>query len=146
MYTRTLNKATLLGKLTLEPELFHTPSGKAYCRMRLLTSYSYLDIDGKEQVKKQIHHITAWGRQAEISAEYLHVNSLIYVEGHIEYDEWIAKDGTPKKKTEIHVHYMLILSPTRRFVKTSTTPTQDDPLDALPAPSETDDLPNLQGD
>lgn len=146
MYTRSLNRATLLGKLILEPELFHTSTGKAYCQMRLMTSYSYADIDGNEQVKKQVHHITAWGRQAEISAEYLHVNSLLYIEGHIEYPEWIAKDGTPKKKTDIHVHYMLILNSTRRFTKKGTPPQPEDPLDAPPTPSAADDLPNIRED
>lgn len=114
MAVRTLNKATLIGYLGRDPELRYLESGKAYCNLNVVTSYQYQDDQGEWQTKKQYHHVVAWGRRAEVCAEYLHKGSQIYVDGRIDYSKWTAKDGTRRQTCQITMGTMIMLTPPGR--------------------------------
>ena len=88
---QAVNKITLAGRLTADPELKYTPSGKAVCRLRLAVNASKqaLFID-----------VVAWEDVAEAAAQSLKKASPVTVEGRLQSRTW-EKDGS--KRTAIEV-------------------------------------------
>ncbi|KKR31882.1 MAG: Single-stranded DNA-binding protein [Candidatus Gottesmanbacteria bacterium GW2011_GWC2_39_8] len=53
MSARSLNKVTLIGNLTRDPELRFTPSGTAVCTIGLATNRSWVTQSG--ETKEVVH-------------------------------------------------------------------------------------------
>jgi single-strand DNA-binding protein len=96
-----LNKAILIGNLTKDPEARTTPSGHSVASFSLATNRSWTDQSGQKQTKAEFHNIVAWGKLADICAQYLKKGALVMIEGRIENRSWDAPDGTKKYRTEI---------------------------------------------
>jgi len=95
-----INKAMVYGNLTRDPEVRSLPSGIQVCSFSVATNRVYKDRDGKKQEQADFHNIVVFGRQAEISAQYLKKGSGVYVEGRIQTRSW-DKDGQKQYRTEI---------------------------------------------
>jgi len=98
----TVNKVMLLGNLTRDPELRYTPQGAAVCEFSLALNRSYTNKQTGQRVD-EVSYIdcVAWGRTAEISAEYLKKGRQVFVEGRLTQDRWESQDG--KKMSKIRV-------------------------------------------
>lgn len=95
-----LNKAMVYGNLTRDPEVRSLPSGIQVCSFSVATNRVYKDRDGKKQEQADFHNIVVFGRQAEISAQYLKKGSGVFVEGRLQTRSW-DKDGAKQYRTEI---------------------------------------------
>ena len=93
-----LNKVMLMGNLTRDPELRHTPSGTPVADFGLAINRRYKDGHGELQEEATFVDITAWGRQAEVLQEYVRKGDPLFVEGRLRLDEWEAKDGSGKRR------------------------------------------------
>ena len=99
-----LNKAFLFGNITRDPELKSLPSGIKVVSFGLATNRTWKDKNGVKQESTSFHNIVAFGKTAEIMAQYLKKGSSAFVEGRIETRSWDDKnDGTKKYRTEIIV-------------------------------------------
>ncbi len=95
-----LNKAMVYGNLTRDPEVRSLPSGIQVCSFSVATNRVYKDRDGKKQEQADYHNVVVFGRQAEISAQYLKKGSALFVEGRLQTRSW-DKDGAKQYRTEI---------------------------------------------
>lgn len=80
------------GRLTADPDLKYTPSGKPVCRMRVATNDTKV---------AQFHGIVAWECVAETAADSLRKGVAVTVEGCLQTRTWEAADGSPRRATEI---------------------------------------------
>src|SRR3989338_1458181 len=97
-----LNKVLLYGNLTRDPELKALPSGSQVAEFAIATNRTYKDKNGAKQEEVDFHNIVAFGKTAEVIAQYLKKGRPIFIEGRIRTRSWEAKDGTGKRyKTEI---------------------------------------------
>jgi len=97
-----LNKAFLYGNLTRDPELKSLPSGSQVCSFGIATNRTYKDKDGGKQESTEFHNIVAFGRSAELIAQYMKKGRPLFVEGRIQTRSW-DKDGVKQYRTEIVV-------------------------------------------
>jgi len=97
-----LNKAFLYGNLTRDPELKALPSGQQLVSFGLATNRTYKDKNGQKQEATEFHNIVAFGRSAEIIAQYMKKGRPLFVEGRIQTRSW-ESDGQKKYRTEIVV-------------------------------------------
>jgi single-strand DNA-binding protein len=97
----SVNKAIILGNLGRDPELRHTPAGKAVCTLRVATNEVWTDQSGERQERTEWHSIVVWGRQAENCNQYLKKGRSVYVEGRLATRKWQDKDGKDRYSTEI---------------------------------------------
>src|SRR5262249_44653243 len=67
----SFNKITIVGYLGRDPELRYTPQGTAVCNMSIATTEKRRDARGETEEHTIWFRVTAWGRQAELAAEYL---------------------------------------------------------------------------
>ena len=99
-----LNKVFLYGNLTRDPELKALPSGSNVANFGLATNRTYKDKSGAKQEATEFHNIVAFGRTAEVIAQYCKKGRPIFVEGRITTRSWESKeDGKKQYRTEIIV-------------------------------------------
>ena len=97
-----INRVVLVGNLTKDPELRHTPSGTAVCSLRLAVNTRRKDsATGEWTEKPNYFDITVWGNQGESCAQYLAKGRPVGVDGRLEWREWDAQDGTKRQAVEI---------------------------------------------
>jgi single-strand DNA-binding protein len=96
-----INRVILIGNLTRDPELRHTPSGTAVCSLRLAVNSRRKDQTGQWVEKPNYFDVTVWGQQGENCAQYLAKGRPVGVDGRLEWREWDAPDGQKRQAVEI---------------------------------------------
>ena len=90
-----INRVVLVGNLTRDPELRHTPSGMSVCSLRIAVNTRRKDsTSGQWTEKPNYFDITVWGNQGESCAQYLSKGRPVAIDGRLEWREWDAQDGT----------------------------------------------------
>lgn len=95
-----INKATIYGNITRDPELKALPSGQSVINFSVATNKTWKDKAGAKQESVEYHNIVAFGKTAEVINQYCKKGDGIYIEGSIQTRSW-DKDGTKMYKTEI---------------------------------------------
>ena len=91
-----LNNVTIMGRLTKDPELTRTDSGKA------VTSFSIAcDRDFKTDIDVAFFNCVSFGKTAEFIDSYFSKGKMIAILGKLQNRSWTAKDGTTRIVTEI---------------------------------------------
>lgn len=99
-----LNKVFLYGNLTRDPELKSLPSGGQVVNLGVATNRTYKDKDGAKQEVTEFHNVVAFGRTAEVIAQYMKKGRPIFIEGRIQTRSWDDKESGKKNyRTEIIV-------------------------------------------
>jgi single-strand DNA-binding protein len=97
-----INRVVLVGNLTKDPELRHTPSGVSVCKLRVAVNTRQKDqATGEWGDKPNYFDVTVWGNQAESCSQYLSRGRPIGVDGRLDWREWEAQDGTKRQAVEI---------------------------------------------
>lgn len=105
-----LNRATILGRLTRDPEARTTGSGINVTNFSVATSTVWTDANTKEKRElTEYHNIVAWRRLGEIVAQYLQKGRQVYVEGRLQTRSYEAQDGSKKYRTEIIADNVILL-------------------------------------
>jgi single-strand DNA-binding protein len=98
----SFNKVILLGNLTRDPELRYTPKGSAVARLGLAVNRKYTTESGETKEEVTFIDIDAWGKQAELIAQYLRKGNPIFIEGRLKLDQWDDKN-TGQKVSKLRV-------------------------------------------
>ena len=130
-----VNKAILIGNLGRDPELRYTQNGTAVASFTLATTEK-----SKEKEFTEWHRVVAWGRTAEVCAQYLNKGSKVYIEGRIQTREW-EKDGQKHKTTEIVALNVRFLDAPKQGAGNNTPNTPRAAADEGPPPPDGDDIP-----
>ena len=106
---RSVNKVQIIGTLGRDPEMKYLPSGSAVISVSVATDESYNDKNSGQKIEKtEWHRLTAFGKLAEIIAQYLKKGSKAYFEGRLRTNEY-EKDGIKRYSTEIVINDMMML-------------------------------------
>lgn len=105
---RSLNRATLIGNLTRDPELKYTPQGTAVCTFTVATNRQWKTESGEQKDDAEFHRIVAWDKLAEICGQMLTKGVRVFVEGRLQTRKW-EQEGQTKYTTEIVISDMLLL-------------------------------------
>ena len=93
-----MNIVILMGRLTKDPEMKSTNSGKSVCNFIIaVDKYS-----GGEK-KADFIKCTAWEKNAETISQYLHKGSMISIEGRISTSILEGTDGKKTYSTDVTV-------------------------------------------
>jgi single-strand DNA-binding protein len=106
-----INRVTLVGRLTRDPEVHDTAAGGHLVNMRLVTTeYRKAEVGARKE-EVQYHSVIAFSKLAEVCADYLRKGRLVYIEGKLRTREWDGKDGIHRYTTEVIADHMQMLSP-----------------------------------
>ena len=95
-----LNKIFLMGRLTRDPELRHTQSGKAVASFSLAVDRDFKDKDTGEKATDFIE-IVAWGNTGEFVSKYFSKGRMAVVVGRLQVREWTDKEGNKRRTYEV---------------------------------------------
>lgn len=99
----SMNRATIVGNLGLDPEIRSTTSGAKVATFSVATGESYTDKNTNE--KKEItdwHRVVVWNENlVKIVEQYLKKGMRVLVEGKLKTRKWQAQDGSDRYVTEI---------------------------------------------
>lgn len=94
-----MNKVTLIGRLTKDPELRYTPGAGTAVTTITLAVDRRMTKDGQKEA--DFIPVVIWGKQAESTAQYITKGKLIGVAGRIQTRSYDAKDGSKRYVTEV---------------------------------------------
>jgi single-strand DNA-binding protein len=134
---RSLNKVTLIGNLTRDPELRYTPQGTAVCTFGVATNRQWTTEAGEKKEDAEFHRVVAWNKLAEICSQLLTKGRKVYVEGRLQTRSWTGTDGAQRTSTEIVINDMIILDSRREGAPTGEFNIPEElPQEAPPAEGE----------
>lgn len=93
---KSINQVILMGRLTRDPEVRTTSSGKT------ITSFSIAVDRGGQEDQADFFDVTAWEKLGELVSQYLSKGRRCLVQGRLRQDSWDDKE-TGKKRSRIEV-------------------------------------------
>lgn len=94
-----MNKVILMGRLTRDPEVRYTQTGKVVCQFTLAVDRPFANQEG--QKKADFIAIVVWGKIAELCGNSLTKGQRALVDGRLQIRSYDAKDGTKRWVTEV---------------------------------------------
>ena len=94
-----MNKALLIGRLTKDPELRATSTGRNVCQFSVAVSRNFTNANGEREA--DFINCVVWDKQAENLVKYQKKGNQIAVEGRIQTRNYDDKDGKKVYVTEI---------------------------------------------
>ena len=96
----SMNRVTIMGRLTRDPELRRTGNGIAVANFRLAVERDHIS---KEDGSKEADFldVTAWRSTAEFAAKYLTKGRMVAVDGRLQSRTYDDKDGNKRNAVEI---------------------------------------------
>lgn len=91
-----MNRITLSGNLTRDPEVRYTQSGKAYARLGIAVNRPF-----SKDKAVDFFNLVAWDKTAEIIGKYMSKGSRILVDGRLQTSKYKDKDGNDRTSTEV---------------------------------------------
>ena len=95
-----LNKISLMGRMTRDPELRHTQSGIAVASFALAVERQKSQ-DGSKQT--DFIDCTAWRNTAEFAAKYFTKGRMAVVAGRLQIRDWTDKEGNKRRSPQVVV-------------------------------------------
>ena len=141
-----MNQCAFVGRLTAQPELKITPSGKNVCNFTLAVEREFKDANGEKAV--DYIEFVAWNSQADFVCKWFDKGVRIAVTGKLQ-TRMYEKDGKKSKVYEVLVSTVEFAdgkreantnndSPAKENTNESNTSFEDDGF--MPMPDD-DDLP-----
>ena len=96
-----INRVVLVGNLTRDPELRHTPGGTPVCSLRVAVNSRRRDESGQWVDKPNYFNVSVFGNQAESCAQYLSKGRPVGVDGRLDWREWQTQEGGKREAVEI---------------------------------------------
>lgn len=137
----SVNKVTLIGNLTRDPELRYTPKGAAVLETGIAVNRKWKDDSGATREEVTFIDVTFWGKTGETIHKWCKKGHPIYIEGRLQLDTWDDKtSGQKRSKLRVIGEEFQFLNPgTGASQKAPQTP----PTNPTPAegPPVEDDIP-----
>ena len=96
----SFNRVILVGNLTRDIDLRHTPGGMSVTELGLAVNDRRKNAQGEWIEETTFVDVTLWGRTAEVASEYLSKGSSVLIEGRLKLDSW-EKDGKKNYKLRV---------------------------------------------
>lgn len=97
-----LNSVQIMGNLTRDPEVKHTPKGTAVAELGIAINRVWKNDQGEKQEETTFVDVELWGRNAEIAGEYLKKGRPVFIQGRLKLDTWDDK-ATGQKRSKMRV-------------------------------------------
>lgn len=93
-----MNRLTIIGNLTNDPEMRSTPDGKNVCNFSVAVNRRKKP-NGQQET--DFFRVSAWNNIAESCAKYLSKGRKVAVEGSVSGYAYKDKEGNPKASLEV---------------------------------------------
>ena len=91
-----LNKVTIMGRFTKEPDIRYTQSGTPVASFTLA-----VDRDFSKDKEVDFINCSAWQKTAEFIQKYFHKGNMAIVAGRLQVRNYEDKEGNKRQSTEV---------------------------------------------
>ena len=105
-----MNKITLIGNLTHDPEVRSTPNGVTVCSFTIAVNRRFASGSGGER-PTDFFRINAWRQLGDTCARFLSKGRKVAVIGELQARTYEAKDGTTRMSLDVQADEVEFLSP-----------------------------------
>ena len=106
-----MNKLTIIGNLTRDPELRTTSTGVNVCSFTVAVNRRMRrDAQGNAQEQTDFFRVTAWRERGELCAKYLSKGRKVCVVGPVTVQTYQGNDGTTRASLEVTADEVEFLS------------------------------------
>jgi single-strand DNA-binding protein len=95
----SINRVVLVGRLTRDPELRTTQTGKSVCDFSIAVTKRIKPQDGSPDA--DFFRIIAWSQTADYVSSYLTKGRLVAVEGRLQSRKYQTSDGQNREVVEV---------------------------------------------
>ena len=95
-----MNRIQLMGRLTRDPEVRYTQTGKAVASFSLAVR-RYLGPSAQGREETDFIDVVAWGVLAESVGNTIHKGELVQVDGRLQIRSYETQDGQKRKAAEV---------------------------------------------
>ena len=136
-----MNRLTIIGNLTKDPEIRTTQAGKTVCNFTVAVNRRQKKDQNSDHPEADFFRVAAWNGLAESCQKYLSKGRKVAVVGAVQVNTYTAQDGTTRAQLEIpFAEDVEFLSSRQDGADTgSAEPAQAAPVAAVPV--DTDELP-----
>ena len=107
-----MNRITLIGNLTSDPETRTTPSVVTVCSFTIAVNRRFANSDGERQT--DFFRINAWRQLGEICAKHLAKGRKVAVVGELQARLYDAKNGEKRMSLDVAADEVEFLSPAEK--------------------------------
>ncbi len=129
-----MNKLTLIGNLTAEPEVRSTPNGITACAFTIAVERRHADKSGERPT--DFFRITAWRQLGDSCGRYLAKGKKVAVIGELQARLYEARDGSTRLSLDVQADEVEFLSP-RQNTQANSAPQDMEGFTDIP----NDDIP-----
>ena len=104
-----MNKLTIIGNLTADPELRTIPSGISVCTFTVAVNRRY--SSNKDERQTDFFRVAAWRQLGENCSRYLAKGKKVCVIGEVSARAYEGKDGSMRASLEVTADEVEFLSP-----------------------------------
>lgn len=104
-----MNKLTIIGNLTKDPELRTTTSGKSVCDFTVAVNRRQRDKDGN--IIADFFRVSAWNERGETCAKYLQKGKKVCVVGAVGVHTYTTQKGETRADLTVLADEVEFLSP-----------------------------------
>lgn len=94
-----MNRVTLIGRLTRDPELKKTTTGKSVVNFSIAVNKRIKPTDGSPDA--DFFNVVAWGQTAEFVSNYINKGRLVSVDGRLEQRNYTDKEGNKREAISV---------------------------------------------
>jgi len=95
-----MNQIIIMGRMTRDPELRHTPNGVSVASFTLAVDRGFTPKDGGERQTDFID-VVAWRNSAEFVSRYFTKGQMAAVVGRLQIRDWTDKEGNKRRSAEV---------------------------------------------
>ena len=97
-----LNLVQVCGRMTADPEMKTLPTGTMLAKFSVASNRTWKDKNtGQKNEEVEFHNVVAFGRTAEVIAQYFNKGDEIYIQGRLKTSSWEDQQGSKRYRTEI---------------------------------------------
>ena len=133
-----MNKLTIIGNLTRDPELRTTSAGVSVCSFTVAVNRK--KTQNNQEPGADYFKVTAWRQLAEICGKFMEKGKKVCVVGRVSLDTW-EKDGKHGANMEVLADEVELLSPRASDAPTPAEPSAPVDSESGMAVVDTDELP-----
>lgn len=108
----SLNRVTVIGNLTRDPDVRKTASGRPVGGLRVAVNERYTTRGGEAKEEVCFLDVEVWGRQAEACGNHLGKGASVFVEGRLRQERWEDREsGAPRSRLVVCADRVQFLNP-----------------------------------
>ncbi len=107
-----VNRVILTGRLTSDPDLRYTQSGRPMLRFDIAVNRRWINPEtGQAEEEVTFVPVVVWGKQAETCAAYLRKGRQVAVDGRLRVRSFETQNGDRRRVTEVVAQSVHFLGP-----------------------------------